>query len=124
MKVSRFGAICYYYIMKNKLKNDKYKRNRGGYSRLLAISCEGCGDLLGYYQKDGPGILKRIYLDRIYKSDYSDLSNKEFDELPQLICNKCKRHLGVPIVYKKEKRLAFRLFQGAVTKKIVKSDHI
>jgi hypothetical protein len=111
--------------MKNKLKNDKYKKNRGGYSRLLEISCEGCGAALGYYQKDGPGILKRMYLDRIYKSDdYSDLSNKLFNELPQLICKKCKRHLGVPVIYEKEKRFAFRLFQGSVTKKIIKSENI
>lgn len=106
--------------MKNKLKNDKYKKNRGGYSRLLEISCEGCGAVIGYYQKDGPGIMKRMYLDRIYKSDaYSDLSDKSFAELPQLICTQCKRHLGVPMIYEKEKRFAFRLFQGAVTKKVV-----
>jgi hypothetical protein len=110
--------------MKNNLKNDKYKKNRGGYSRLLEISCEGCSAVLGYYQKDGPGILKRMYLDRIYKSDYSDLSNKSFNELPQLICGQCNRHLGIPMVYEKEKRYAFRLFQGAIVKKIVKSVNI
>lgn len=111
--------------MKNILKNDKYKKNRGGYSRLLEISCEGSGAAIGYYQKDGPGILKRMYLDRIYKSDdYSNLSNKSLDELPQLTCKQCKRHLGVPMVFEKEKRFAFRLFQGSVTKKIVKSENI
>ena len=111
--------------MKNTLKNDKYKKNRGGYSRLLEISCEGCGEFLGFYQKDGPGLLKRMYLDRIYKSkDYSDLGDKSFKLLPQLICKKCGRLLGVPIIYEKENRFAFRLFQGAVVKKIVKVDHI
>lgn len=110
--------------MKNKLKSDKYKKNRGGYSRLLEISCEGCGAVLGYYQKDGPGMLKRMYLDRIYKSSYSNLSNESFDELPQLICKQCHRHLGVPMVYEKEKRFAFRLFPGSVIKKILKSENI
>lgn len=110
--------------MKNKFKNDKFKKNRYSYSRLLAISCENCTNLIAYYQKDGPGILKRMYLDRIYKSDYSELLNKEFSELPQLICSKCKSHLGVPMVYKKEKRFAFRLFQGAIKKKIIKSNQI
>ena len=111
--------------MKNTLKNDKYKKNRGGYSRLLEISCGVCGEFLGFYQKDGPGILKRMYLDRIYKSkDYSDLGDKSFKLLPQLICKKCGRLLGVPIIYEKENRFAFRLFQGAVVKKIVKVDHI
>ncbi len=109
--------------MKNTLKNDQYKKNRGGYSRLLEISCEGCGEFLAFYQKDGPGILKRMYLDRIYKSkNYSDLSAKPFKLLPQLICQKCGRLLGTPIIFEKEKRFAFRLFQGAVTKKIVKSN--
>ncbi|HZJ41982.1 MAG TPA: hypothetical protein VFD51_03130, partial [Patescibacteria group bacterium] len=69
--------------------------------------------------------LKRMYLDRIYKSkNYSDLANKNFEVLPKLTCKKCGRLLGVPMVYEKEKRFAFRLFQGAVVKKIVKSDHI
>ena len=111
--------------MKNTFKHDKYKKNRGGYSRLLEVSCEGCGEFLGFYQKDGPGMLKRMYLDRIYKSkDYSNLANTPFKLLPQLTCKNCGRLLGVPMVYEKEKRFAFRLFQGAVTKKIVKSDHI
>jgi len=87
----------------------------------LEISCEGCGQIVGFYQKDGPGILKRMYLDRIYKSkDYSDLAGKSFKSLPPLVCRKCGRLLGVPMIYEKEKRPAFRLFQGAVIKKIVK----
>jgi hypothetical protein len=51
--------------MKNKFINDKYKKVRGGYSRLLDITCEKCGNHVCYYQKDGPGILKRMYFDRI-----------------------------------------------------------
>lgn len=105
-----------------KLKNDRFKKNRGGYSRLLDISCEGCGQHLCFYQKDGPGMLKRMYFDRIYSSkEYSNLENLSIKKSPQLICKNCGRLLGVPIEFKKEKRLAFRLFQGAVTKKIVKS---
>lgn len=111
--------------MKNILKNDKYKKNRSGYSRLLEISCAACGEFLAFYQKDGAGILKRMYLDRIYKSQhYSDLTNKNFKSLPNLICRTCGHLLGVPIIYDKEKRFAFRLFSGAVVKKIVKSDHV
>ncbi len=89
----------------NELKNDKYKKNRGGCSRLLEISCAGCGEFLGFYQKDGPGILKRMYLDRIYKSkNYSDLAAEPFNLLPQLVCKKCERLLGVPMVYEKENK--------------------
>lgn len=105
-----------------KLKNDRFKKNRGGYSRFLDIGCEGCGRHLCFYQKDGPGMLKRMYLDRIYNSkEYSNLENLPIKKLPPLICKNCGRLLGSPIEYKKEKRLAFRLFRGAVTKKIVKS---
>ena len=49
-------------------KNDSYKKARGGYARLLAVGCATCGTHLFYYQKDGPGIVKRLYVDRIYQS--------------------------------------------------------
>jgi ribosomal protein S27E len=94
------------------LKRDKYKMARGGYSRLLEIKCEKCGSLLCYYQKDGPGLLKRMYVDRIVKL-YARAGTS-------LICHKCGHVLGSHYIYKKEKRPAFRLFVGAVTKKITK----
>ena len=43
-------------------KNDPYRQARGGYARLLAVSCATCGTHLFSYQKDGPGIVKRLYL--------------------------------------------------------------
>ena len=49
-------------------KNDTYRQARGGYARLLAVHCATCGTHLFSYQKDGPGIVKRLYLDRIYQS--------------------------------------------------------
>lgn len=97
-----------------KFKNDKYRKVRGGYSRLLDISCEHCGNHLFYYQKDGPGILKRMYEDRIFEA-----KNVKLDS--NLFCPKCKRLLAVPIIYEKENRPALRLFVGAITKKITKS---
>jgi RNase P subunit RPR2 len=78
---------------------------------LLSISCENCGKHLFYYQKDGPGILKRVYTDRI--SDITPVSKN-------LICPNCKEVIGTRIVYKKENRPAYRLFVGAVNKKILK----
>lgn len=99
----------------SKPTNDKYKSARGGHSRLLAISCEHCGALLCHYQKDGPGILKRMYLDRMTGS------------VPQgqnLTCGSCGRVLGVKTVYEKEQWPAYRLFVGAVVKKVVKSSDI
>ena len=96
-----------------KLKKDKYRRARDGYSRLLKISCERCGNIVALYQKDGPGPLKRMYLDRIIEP--SNVVEKSFT------CGKCKHLLGVRYIYEKEKRPAFRLFEGAVTKKIMKA---
>ncbi len=96
-----------------KLKQDKYRKNRGGTSRLLDIKCERAGHHLFYYQKDGPGIIKRLYLDRIYPT--APKSN-------DLICTKCKEVLGSKIIYKKESRPAYRVFVGAITKKIVSAD--
>lgn len=93
------------------MKSDKYRKARGGYSRILQLSCANCGQSLFRYQKDGPSILKRLYLDRIL--DYSPTASK-------LSCPKCKEALGVKIIYKKEKRPAYRLFTSAVSKKIVK----
>lgn len=99
--------------MKIKFKNDKYKKTRGGYSRFLDISCGYCGKHLFYYQKDGPGILKRMYIDRIFESEGLKLNT-------YLNCPKCKMVLAVAIIYKKENRSALRLFVGAITKKIVR----
>jgi hypothetical protein len=102
-------------------KNDLYRQARGGYARLLAVSCATCGTHLFSYQKDGPGIVKRLYLDRIYQSNvYEGLQHHALQHLPQLLCPNCGEHLGMPMIYQKEQRLAFRLFAGAVTTKISK----
>ncbi|RJR29228.1 hypothetical protein C4564_02720 [Candidatus Microgenomates bacterium] len=98
--------------MKIKLKKDKYRKARGGTSKLLDLSCESCNTHLFYYQKDGPGILKRLYLDRII-----DFKNSSEDNL---VCPNCKDTLGVYYVYPKEKRPAYRLFAGEIAKEIVK----
>ena len=102
-------------------KNDTYRQARGGYARLLAVSCATCGTHLFSYQKDGPGLVKRLYVDRIYQSNtYEGLQYRAFKDIPPLLCPQCGEHLGVPIIYQKEQRLAFRLFAGAVTTKIRK----
>jgi len=101
--------------MKTTLKTDKYRRTRGGHSRILDLSCSKCGAHLSYYQKDGPGILRRMYLDRIIGLKIQGNN---------LVCPKCKELLGLSMVYKKENRPAIRLFEGAVSKKIVKSSKL
>jgi len=98
--------------VKKVFKNDKFKKARGGYSRLLAVSCQKCGNFLCKYQKDGPGNLRRMYIDRISEPKIS-INKKD------LTC--AKGHLvGVKIMYEKENRPAFRLFVDSVTKKIIK----
>ncbi len=100
-------------MSKTVFKNDKYKKARGRYSRLLKISCQKCASFVCFYQKDGAGNLRRMYIDRI--SSPKVLMTKKDLNCP-------KGHLlGVKIIYKKEKRPAFRLFVDSVVKKIVKS---
>lgn len=93
-------------------KNDKFKKSRGGYSRLLEIRCQKCNKIVCHYQKDGPGNLRRMYIDRISNSDVS-ITGKNFS-CPE------GHILGVKIIYDKESRPAFRLFVDSVIKKIIK----
>ncbi len=94
-------------------KKDKYKKVRGGYSRLLQISCQKCSKQICKYQKDGPGNLRRMYIDRI-------LENKVPIIDKNLNCS--EGHLiGIKIIYEKENRPAFRLFVDSVIKKIIKA---
>ena len=107
--------------MKTILKRDKFKSARGGYSRLLDISCRKCGQQVVTYQKDGPGNLRRLYLDRIFSPDQLvGLQNSNLKDISQLKCTKCDEVLGTPYVYPKESRKAFRLYQDSVVKKIKK----
>ena len=106
-------------MKKNLFKSDQYRKSRGGYSRFLEISCEHCSHKVIVYQKDGPGELRRMYIDRIFKPEnFSKLENKSINKIPDLTCSNCKRVLGIPYIYQKENRKAFRLFVGAITKKV------
>lgn len=100
--------------MKTIFKNDKYKKTRGGYSRLLRISCQKCNEFICHYQKDGPGNLRRMYLDRIINPRVS-ITKKDF------LCPN-SHLLGIKIIYESENRPAFRLFVESVVKKIIKSN--
>ncbi len=80
---------------------------------MLNVACESCGAFLLLYQKDGPGPLKRIYIDRIIKPE-------GLGKTKQLICKSCKKVIGILYIYEKEKRPAYRIYQDAVIKKITK----
>lgn len=108
--------------MKFEIQKDKYKKARGGRSRILDIRCEKCDTHLLFYQKDGPGPLKRMYNDRIIDPEHIvGLEAKGLAGLDVMRCSECKEMVAVPYIYKKEERPAFRVFQDAVRKVIVKS---
>lgn len=101
-----------------KLKRDKFRTVRGGCSRLLDLKCRSCGQLILNYQKDGPGPIYRLYLDRIFGPiELINLQYKNLKEINPLRCSNCKKLLGVPYIYKKETRKSFRIFAGALVKK-------
>ncbi len=94
-----------------KLKDDNFRKSRGGYSRLLEIGCSFCNTKLLNYQKDGPGIIKRLYIDRIYGDIHSS----------SLRCKNCGKLIGNLTIYKKENRPAYAIQLGTIKKKIIKS---
>ncbi len=106
-------------------KKDKYRRNRGGKTKLIDIYCSACSSLLLVYQKDMPqGALKRCYLDRIfwpekYSSLQHDASVQVTGDLPNLACGKCSTIVGTQMLYAKhgENRLAYRMIHVRFTKK-------
>lgn len=103
------------------LKKDKYKAARGGYSRLLNICCRKCESIVVVYQKDGPGNLRRLYLDRIFDpAELVGLQALNIKDIPALKCKKCSEVLGTPYIYIKEKRKAFRLYQNSAIKRLRK----
>jgi hypothetical protein len=97
------------------MKNDKYLRKRGGTAHMIYVICANCGYKVLYYQKDGPGWLKRCYLNRIFAPEkweklQHDSSIKEVKDMPNLLCD-CGKLIGVPMKHKDD-RLAFRMERG------------
>ncbi|MEI6731129.1 MAG: hypothetical protein WCK90_00460 [archaeon] len=97
------------------MKKDKYFRERGGTAKIINVNCMKCGNLIFVYQKDGPGWLKRCYLNRIlWPEEYSKLINDKNITLPSqlknLVCV-CGNVLGSPMQHK-DKRIAFHLIRG------------
>lgn len=96
------------------LKQDEYRRSRGGKAAFFVISCAKCGEKILLYQKDDPrGTLKRMYFDRIIKpSRLAKLVSAPIKTVPVLVCASCKHLIGVPYVYPKERRKAFLVSIG------------
>lgn len=98
-----------------KFKQDEYVNNRKGYSEFLDLHCSKCESKFARYQKDGPGDLMRIYVDRIF--DNPELLDFSIDK--KLYCKECGRLMGLGYLYPPEQRPAYNLFQSTVIKKPV-----
>lgn len=77
----------------------------------MELRCSHCNSYLCLYQKDGPGILKRLYVDRIQRLENID---------KKLTCERCGKALGSLGIYEKENRPAYILTPGTISKKIIK----
>lgn len=105
-----------------KLKNDHYRKVRGGKTKILNIICAKCQTLILQYQKDGDGSLHRCYLNRIASPENLVGLNNIFSstkEMTNLICPKCKQLIGSPMKHS-DGRLAFRLVKGNYAKAVNK----
>jgi hypothetical protein len=103
------------------MKKDKYLRARGGNAKMINVSCMKCECLLFVYQKDGPGWLKRCYLNRIiFPEKYGKIQEevKDIKEMKNLVCD-CGEIIGSPMVHK-DNRLAFHLIRGKFKRTINK----
>lgn len=107
-------------LKKHDPKKDRHSKARGSTSRFLDIFCSACNSHIALYQKDGPGALLRMYLDRIFEpSALAALQHQSGGkkDLPNLQCPKCRAIIGTPMVYELESRLAFRMVRGSFAKK-------
>jgi len=103
--------------MKYKIRNDSFRRKRGGTSSMLEIECMKCNTPLLIYQKDGRGGLLRLYLDRIFEINGQEYTPPTtIEQVPNLRCYQCYELIGVPTTYKKESRPAYRLLRGTIRK--------
>lgn len=107
-------------LQKYQPKKDRYSKARGGNFRFINIVCSVCSAHVALYQKDGPGALLRMYVDRIFAPPtlaalQNQVGGKK--DLPNLQCTKCGALIGTPMVYDPENRLAFRMVPGSFSKK-------
>lgn len=88
--------------------DDPYLHSRGGTYVMYDLHCEKCDAKLGIYQKDGPGPLKRLYVDRLQSANAP-----AHDPMHVWSCL-CKRPLAIAMVYPKEDRPCWTLFAHTV----------
>jgi hypothetical protein len=106
-----FAAV--YRMQKIKSKKDRYTNARGGSSKIFQLACGKCKSIIATYQKDGPGNLIRMYLDRIQSDTGLIFSNK------LVSCKNCNSKIGILSNYKPENREAIFLERGAIVKSVI-----
>jgi hypothetical protein len=102
-----------------KLKDDKFRKVRGGRAKVIAICCANCHETVIHYQKDGIGGLHRCYVNRVIAPEsFTKLVSAIAQErdLPVLKCEKCQNIVGYPTTHT-DKRLAWNLILGKWEKK-------
>lgn len=107
------------------LKNDRYRKARGGKAFVVSVTCAQCQNEVLVYQKDGDGQLKRCYLNRILSPEFlerlqHDTTIQQPENLADLQCQVCSVVIGSPIRHH-DGRLAFRLRQCFFLKKRLKN---
>jgi len=123
-RMDRREAIGFAWIAdlgKVELKNDRYRKARGGKASFLTIFCSRCKNPVLVYQKDGDGTLQRCYLNRIFGPSALECLQRKPDvkrtsDLPSFMCSNCNQLIGSPMVHN-DGRFAFRLHKGTFTKK-------
>ncbi|MBW2662011.1 MAG: hypothetical protein JRD93_08520 [Deltaproteobacteria bacterium] len=107
-------------MYKHKRRRDRFYRSRGGTCQILEISCGACRAFRACYQKDGQGRLFRLYVDRLQIEGMPRCRFLMKGDMPLLKCEKCGLIMGIPMIYKPEDRLAWRLVPGAWIAKRIK----
>jgi len=102
----------------NTCKDKSTKPKKG--SRIFQIYCSKCGSEVCVYQKEGAGNLLRIFLNKIISPNnmvemFKTIKTKR--DLHGLKCPSCGELIGVPMIYDKDNRLAFRLIPNKIIKK-------
>ncbi len=103
------------------IKKDKWFRDRESTFVVLSIVCAKCNREFLFYQKDGRGSLKRLYLNRILSPEKFASLQDTVENVKQLTLLRCECHnnIGIPMSHR-EGRLAFRLIPGSFTKRRLK----
>lgn len=110
--------------MKYNIVKDKYSKVREGSSKFNIIICSKCEKEIFLYQKDGSGKLLRMYIDRFVAPENiaSEIKkSRRKGDMPELNCPHCGELLGVPMIYTKENRLAYRIITNKIKRKEAQS---